>query len=254
VQGLYTFIWGDFCDWYIEVVKPTLREDAHQQQVVATVLDVVLRLLHPVMPYVTEQLWEQLNQVVPKRGVEGVVIPASQLLVKAAWPAVDPALGDPQAEQAFGLIVDAVGAAREVRTSHKIAPREKVGLAIEAPEPIAATCQLHRSYVETLANVQYHPKLPQFEGKAMPGTATAGEIMVYVFRSDGGLVDQDAEKNRLESGLAELSKSIQRLKSRLKNKGYTEKAPARLVQQTRDELVAKQQEAATLEQKLTALK
>ncbi|WP_301181071.1 valine--tRNA ligase, partial [Thalassolituus sp. UBA3500] len=85
-QSLYSFTWHDLCDWYIEAVKPTVREDAAQRQVLASCIDATLRLLHPAMPFVTERLWERLNQIAPERGVVGLEIPCDALLVNSAWP------------------------------------------------------------------------------------------------------------------------------------------------------------------------
>ncbi|MEX0744016.1 MAG: valine--tRNA ligase, partial [Phycisphaeraceae bacterium] len=87
-QMLYDFFWRDLCDWYIEAVKPTVAGNPRQRQVLAACLDASLRLLHPVMPFITERLWEHLNATVPERGLEGVTLPASELLVQAAWPKV----------------------------------------------------------------------------------------------------------------------------------------------------------------------
>ncbi|MGB0767222.1 MAG: REP-associated tyrosine transposase, partial [Phycisphaeraceae bacterium] len=115
---LYDFVWRDLCDWYIEIVKRSLAENATQQRVLVTCLDASLRLLHPVMPFVTERLWEALNERVPVgwRGVPGLDLPSSEMLIRAAWPKADSALEDASAVEHFEKLRTIMEAVRNARS------------------------------------------------------------------------------------------------------------------------------------------
>ena len=139
---LYDFIWRDFCDWYIEIIKPTVANDPSQQRVLVTVIDASLRLLHPVMPFITEKLWERLNAVSPQRGsltAPGVCelsLPHEQggLLIRAAWPAARlDEEGAAKAEARFEAARQIVAALREVRATYKVPPRQKLACSIKTP-------------------------------------------------------------------------------------------------------------------------
>ncbi|MEX0774473.1 MAG: valine--tRNA ligase [Phycisphaeraceae bacterium] len=254
-QGLYDFIWRDLCDWYIEVVKPTLRDDADERDVLALCLDVSLRLLHPVMPFVTEALWEHLNAAAPDRHEAArrfgdIAIPPSALLIRAAWPGVPMTLMDPKAEEEFGLIQQAVSAVRQVRTLYKVPPRQKVKLSAKVPAAMAQKAVARPTlFLETLANVEVEEIGPKVDKPADAAVAVVGLAEFYLH----GLIEADAEKARLSKRLEELDKSIKTLEGRLGNAAYVDKAPPHLVQQTREQLEAAQREARTVREQLAAL-
>ncbi len=245
-DDLYHFIWGDVCDWYIEAIKPTVETSAAQQRVLASVLDVSLRLLHPAMPFVTERLYEALNDVYPDRGVEGLQLPgaAGELLVKAAWPKVDATLRDEQAEQQFEQLRELVNMIREARTQSGLPPRQTVDVTIKTA---AALDQFRgRGLIEALANVKLIEVGPEAAKPADAVTAVRAIGEIYLHHA----ADTEAERQRLEKRLAELDKSIAAFRGRLANKGYVDKAPAHLVQQTRDELARVEAERARVVEQL----
>ena len=248
-QGLYDFFWRDLCDWYIEAVKPTVRDNGVQQQVLATCLDVALRLLHPVMPFVTEKLWQRLNEVFPERSVAGVTAPGSDLLVAAAWPHADEALIDDAAEQAFSTVQQVTTALRQIRTQHQVAPRQQVEFSAAAPKPLADALATHETLIGTLANVSFAGAEADRQAPADAAVAMIGDAKLFLH----GLVDQDAERTRLTRRSADLEKSLETLQGRLANKKYVEKAPAHLVDQTRGQLAEVERELESLREQLAAL-
>ena len=248
-QGLYDFFWRDFCDWYIEAVKPTVRDNPSQQRVLATCLDVALRLLHPAMPFVTEKLWQQLNEVAPRRGVDGVSIPASELLLHATWPKVDYSLINKQVESDFVTIQTWSAAIREIRQSHQIPPREAIQFISEPNDDKTGKIKPHARYFEIFANATFSNDI---SGSTRIGTAQVETQTLVVFRQVGD-VDHEAERDRLTKRLDEVRKNIATLRGRLNNKGYTEKAPAHLVQQTRDQLASAEKEADALQSQIAAI-
>ena len=274
--GLYQFVWNEVCDWYIESVKPPSPgsqgppvpgsqddEVQHQmapgsQAVLAAVLDVSLRLLHPVMPFVTERLWAALNEVVPSRGVARLPLEPSELLVHAPWPGrradgsrVDGgasggaaggadwgSLQDDAAEREYAVLQEIVGMVREVRNAAKVPPREVLEFSLKAADDIAAVIEANRSLVESLGSitlVAVGPEIVKPEHAAVI-SSPRGEGYLHVE------MDAAEETERLRKRQQELEQSLKTLDGRLSNEKYTSKAPAHLVQQTRDQRAAAAEE------------
>ncbi|MAE67752.1 MAG: valine--tRNA ligase [Phycisphaeraceae bacterium] len=257
-QGMYDFFWRDLCDWYIEAVKPTVGDCAAQQRVLATCLDVVLRLLHPSMPFISERLWQRLDEVAPQRGVEGVDVPAHPLLVRAAWPKVSvDQLVDDDVEGAFTMLQEWVSALREMRTSHQVPPRERMHYVADTTADVAAVWASLAPYAETFANAEaahVGPNPPDSpEGLSLIATAQIGDATVRAFRAGAVGADREAELERLNKRLEQLRKSAENLNKRLSNPGYTEKAPEKLVQQTRDQLAETEQQIKAIEDQMRDL-
>ncbi len=248
-QALYDFFWRDLCDWYIEAIKPTVRSSAPQRAVLATCIDVSLRLLHPVMPFITERLWAQLNEIVPQRGVQGVELPAHELLITAAWPRIDEALIDESAERDFELVQQVVTTARQVRTEHTVPPRESVDLSIKAPAATAQRLEPQISTLNVLANANTQAIGPDVPRPDDAAAAISGELELYLH----GLVDTATESKRLQKRAEELGKQIANLQKRLSNESYVNKAPANLVQESRDQLAAAEKELESVQQQLEQL-
>ena len=233
---LYQFVWNDFCDWYLEAIKPTVRNDPAQQAVLRQVIETILKLAHPVMPFVTEALWEALP------GSEGV-------LATASWPAAETSRIDGGLEGEFERLQAVVAMVREVRTQTQTPPRETVEVSVKMAGEDARRLAEEIALVEHLANVKVVAIGPD---TAKPDNAAVVVRLiaeVYLHRQ----LDVAGERQRLAKQIAATNKSVTALEGRLNNKGYTDKAPAHLVQQTREELAGKQRELAALQQQLEAL-
>ncbi len=247
----YDFFWRDLCDWYIEAVKPSVADNPTQQRVLAACLDAALRLLHPAMPFVTERLWEALNAAWPDtRSVDGLMLQPSELLVTAPWPEVADVLIDEDAEEEFERIQEVVGAIREARTRLKVPPRETIELSSQEPAALAAKIAENRWIGETLANFRGREFGPNVEAPEGAAVVLAGGCKLYLHGLGG---DTGAQREALEKKLAELEKSVTNFEKRLSNKSYVEKAPAKLVQETKDQLAAAQREVDTVREQLAAL-
>jgi valyl-tRNA synthetase len=249
-QNLYDFIWRDLCDWYIEVVKPTIKDNPTQQRVLAICFDVALRLLHPAMPFITEKLFAYLNEVVPTRGVPGVSAQASQLLVNAPWPKADASLILPEAEKEFEFLRQCTSGIREARNTYRIAPRQKVVVSVKAPAPIAQKLVENGHIICTLAAVEAREYGPKVDKPDNAAAVVVGDVEIYLH----DLVDADAERTRIAKRIEELARNIGGLQGRLGNASYVDRAPAHLVQQTRDQLESAMREADSLRQQLADLK
>lgn len=247
-QTLYQLLWWDFCDWYLEAIKPTIDSSGSQRAVLRATLDTILRLLHPVVPFITEALHEQLKAI-PAADVRGVTLTPSDLLCTAAWPKLDGSLIDEQAEQQFEQVRELVNAIRNVRSEHQVPPKRKITLHVsaQAAKAIAAAPGL----VETLANVESISSSRPETGAAAVAFRAMGEEMFLTNLADA--IDAGAEKDRLGKQLEQLRKSEGALAGRLNNPGYVDKAPAKLVEESKAQLAKIQAEIAAIEAKLKGL-
>ncbi len=250
---LYQFVWNDVCDWYIEAVKPTIAapggSGARSRQVLATVLDVSLRMLHPSMPFITERLWESLSEVAPKRGVRGMDPDENELLVTADWPEADRALVDLQAEELFERLRTVVTMIREVRTANKVPPRETVEVSVKLAEELVGMIGPHQGFVESLANVKIVAVGSDLEKPADAAVIVRPLVEVFLHNQ----LDADAEKTRLTKHLADVTGQVKNLEGRLSNEKYTSKAPAHLVQESRDKLAGMIRERDAVKKQLEEL-
>jgi valyl-tRNA synthetase len=241
-DALYDLLWRDFCDWYLESIKPTLATDPNQPAVLRLVLDAILRLMHPVTPFITEALYEKVSSL-PLKPIDGFAFAETKsaaTLCQSGWPEPDGTLRDEVAETAFDRVRALVTAIREVRASKQVPPKRQITL--HASAELAQDIARWSPLVETLAGVS------KVTTDAAPSNsaAIAFEGAEHRLSDLTDAVDTGAEKDRLMTELAAIEKSVSALEGRLANPGYAERAPAHLVQQTRDELGAKQRDAAAI--------
>lgn len=246
-EAMYQFLWWDFCDWYLEAIKPTVKTSPAQQAVVRNVLEAALRLLHPICPFVTEVLHAALREcrASPVPGLDlGDDDP--QLCV-SGWPKVDAALCDAAAEREVEYLRGFTEAIRQVRASQGVEPRRRITLHTDpaAIERIRSGGGL----VETLAGLA---GVEVDAGRHRPETGaiqTGAAMTPFVF--DGrehalsnlkDAADPAVERRMLAEQLDKLDKAIATLEARLANPGYAERAPPKMVQETREQLAQKKAE------------
>jgi len=246
---IYHFMWDDYCDWYLEIAKTRINlGQAAPKAVLAHCLDVLLRLLHPVAPFITEAVWRRLGEVAPVRGLAGG--PAEPLLARARWPMADAASIDPVAEGRFELLRGLIRQVRNVRTEHNVPPVKKVGLLVRACEG----ADLVRDHAETIRSLATVDKIEVREIDAPPSADAAaisvGGVTAYVM----GAVDREAEITRLARQAGKLAKGIAGIEKKLANEGFLTKAPDEVVQRERERLTGLKEELASVKASLEALK
>jgi valyl-tRNA synthetase len=243
-KACYDFFWGDFCDWYVEAIKPALKDPSRAGQtanVLAAMIDGALRLMHPMIPFITEVLFWRLNELRPERSLDGSVkLPAGQRLIKAAWPTAE-VLND-ESESQFARLKEMIVAIRNLRTQSGIKPSQSVSVWIGAPEPVLGTINDNRELIELLATCAIKDVRAEMSAPPNSTHVTAAGCDLYV----EGLVDPEAEKQLRAKKEADLERQITALKGRLSNEAYIAKAPAHLVQQTKDQLAAAEAELSKL--------
>lgn len=240
---LYRFVWDDFCDNYLEAIKPTVRDTPSQQVVLGAVLDAVLRLMHPVCPFISEALW---GNVIAARsgdiaGVDlGAPVAGTDLLVNATWPIIDQALVDTNAAKTFARAHELATDLRRLRAQRAVKPKQQITLHVD--DAVQELIDAAGGMIETLAVVgavnSTSDGLPQVSSAiAFEGSQVTVSDLVEE-------VDLDAESGRLDSVIADLHGTIKNLEGRLSNDGYVNNAKPELVQESRDQLVAAQADLA----------
>ena len=225
VQKLYDFIWDVFCDWYIELVKPRLAQKETEtniaaQAVLTYVLSNTMKLLHPFMPFITEEIWRSL----PHSG-ESVMI--------SAYPEYKPELDFPQDERKVGIMLEAIRAIRNRRAEMNVPPSRKAHVIIVAQEK--ALFEGKDKYFERLASAA---GLTVAESCADEGTVriVTGSCEIFIPLAD--MVDLEAERARLQKELAAAEGEIKRAEGKLSNAEFTAKAPEKVVNAEREKLAA----------------
>ncbi|WP_415962086.1 valine--tRNA ligase [Collinsella tanakaei] len=249
-RGVQTFFWNEVCDWYIEITKGRLNDESTRLQAqrnLIFVLDASLRLMHPLMPFVTEAIWDTMPaswlDVDPATGEAN----RAEALIVAAWPEPD-ALAqyvDEDAERSFELLRTVVTAARSTRARYRLSPREELDLVVRASAADVEALEGLRSTIESLARTS---SLVMGAGVDKPAASTAiveGGVEVFIVLE--GKVDLSAEKARIEKEIASSEKELAGLKRMLANEGFISKAAPAVVE-------GKRARAAELADALEALK
>jgi valyl-tRNA synthetase len=244
---LYSLIWDDFCDWYIELAKPRLRgEDLASkrtaQQVLAKVLETILRLLHPWMPHVTEEVWQLLTQANQTTSIS--VQP---------YPTPDPSWVNPQLEREFGLVTQVITSLRNLRAEAGLKPHQTIAalLVTEDPEEqrILTAAQ---AYIRELAKVESLEIAGSLATEPRQvAAAVVGTVQVLVPLA--GLVDVEALRAKLQKDLAKLEKEAQGIRTRLENPNFLSRANSDVVQASRKQLAELEAQMQLLQARLEKL-
>jgi valyl-tRNA synthetase len=242
-RQIYDFLWGEFADWYIEMSKyPLYGEDAQAKlqtrQVLVQVLNTTLRLLHPFMPFVTEELWSYL----PTEG---------KPLILAPWPQADAAYLDDRAEAEMNVLMELVRGIRNVRTEYDVDPARKIS-AIAFPGSYGSTLQQYHYVFARLCNVS-QLDIAQQGAEAPPEAASVVVSDVTVYLPLAGLVDVQAECDRLSKEQARLQTQIEKSQQMLGNEGFVSRAKPDVVERERAKLADLQASAAQITERLSKL-
>jgi len=229
-EAMYDFIWRDFCDWYLEAIKPTVKTNAAQQQVLRTVLNASLRLLHPICPFITEALYPSVRACGIAQ-LPGVNLGESDLIATAPWPDIACSIDDKEAHDDFARLQSLVESIRTLRGEHRVADRKRLTL-LATPQALEL---VHSSagVVQVLAGLESAEPATARPPAAVPFTFEGEEQWLLGLTED---VDPAVQRQRLLGEIDKLQKSIAALEGRLVNRGYLEKAPPEKVRETQEQL------------------
>jgi valyl-tRNA synthetase len=237
-SGLYQFVWSDYCDWYLEIAKRSLYRPETPaarhatQHTLVTVLEETLRLLHPLMPFITEEIWQRL----PHDG-ESIMV--------ASYPKPATLAADPAVDRFVSLVMGAVTSIRTIRGEMRIGPGTTLDVIVRSHGEDAAVFAEHRALIEALsrATITVDAAATRPKGSAL-GVVGAAELYVAL----AGVVDVAAERQRLQKEIKKASDTIGFTRTKLGRPDFVDRAPAEIVEKEREKLT--EQEA--LHAKLTA--
>ncbi len=248
------FFWNELCDWYLELVKPRFKDGALPgprrvaQQVLAAVLDQTLRLLHPFVPFLTETLWAQLNELAPQRGM-ATPFARSEQLVHAEWPTTNAAWHAPTVEAEVAAMQQWCVAIRETRARYQVPPRDRLAARLQADGETAtmlkATAPL-LAHMAGLAEIEIGADAQRTQDSA---TVVLGAAKCYLL----GVVDLGKEQGKLQKEAEKLRSQIANIDKKLGNEGFVAKAPPAVIDKERASRASLQAQLAGVEQSLQEL-
>jgi valyl-tRNA synthetase len=237
---IYHFIWHEFCDWYIELVKPDLKKgNKTSLTVLMQTLDGILRLLHPFMPFITEEIWQKL----PHKEISISIV---------SFPEFNPSLIDKKAEEEIRKIKETVIEIRTIRAEHQIDPKAKINVLIKIPlNKDKDIVKNNIEYIKTLARLERIELVEEFplHERLLRGVANNWEIAIPI----KGLLDWKKEISRLRKEIDEIDEEISKLELRLNNPQFREKAPFEVVSQTENRIYELRERKSKLEKNLASI-
>jgi len=244
-QGLYAFTWNDLCDWYLEAIKPVLYDEKDDKKKKATlstlkhVLSVTLKLLHPFLPFVTEEIWSHLN-------------PGEKELIVSSYPKASDTIPHHKDTEVFELLKERIEAIRNIRGEHNVKPAQKINAVTEEDNP--EFIKANANYIINLARLDKFSVFrtgdePQEKKKAATSVVRGGTVYVPY----SGLIDVKAEKERLQKEIEKIAANAARIEGKLKNENFISKAPAEIVEKEQGKLDEAKEALAKLKDALKKL-
>jgi valyl-tRNA synthetase len=242
---LYNFIWDEFCDWYIEMAKlPLYGEDEAAKKttrsILAYVLDNTMRLLHPFMPFITEEIWQNLPH-------------AGESITVAKWPESDASLTDLQAAEEMKLLVEIIRSVRNSRAEVNTPMSKKIKMIVKAKDQeVLAILEKNSAYLERFCNPEELQLATEVvtPDKAMTSIVTGAEIILPL----EGLINLDEEIARLQKEWDKLNKEVERVQKKLSNEGFIKKAPEKVIEEEKAKEKDYAEKRAAVEVRLNELK
>ena len=234
-QALYSFVWGTVCDWYVELSKPLLNSDdsaikSETRQTMGWVIDHCLILLHPIMPFITEELWETLSK-------------RNEMLVHCDWPEYDSALIDHAADLEMNWVVNLIESIRSARAQLRVPAGLKIPMIfLEMDSEAKQAWENNSEMIQKLARITELTSADEIPKGSIAISAKGASFALPL----KGIIDVEEEKKRLSKSLDKLQKEISALKGRLQNSKFIESAPEEVILETQENLVLREEEKAKL--------
>jgi len=250
-QAIYEFTWNEYCDWYLELSKPILTDAKASaaakrgtRRTLVRVLETLLRLAHPIMPFITEEIWQK---AAPLAGVNG------ETIMHQPYPSYRQALVNEQAEQEMEWVKQFILGIRKIKGEMNIAPGKPLPVLLQhASEKDLQCLETNRFYLDFLARLESVGVLQAGDDAPESATALVGDMKVLIPMA--GLIDKAAEMGRLEREIAKIDSDLERMRNKLANASFVERAPAAVVQKERDKLAMQESSKAKLEEQLEKIR
>ncbi|MFB3897111.1 MAG: valine--tRNA ligase [bacterium] len=243
-HAIYQFIWHEYCDWYLELIKPRMRESEAEKEaalsIAVNVLDTILRLLHPFMPFITEEIWQQLP-----------IEKETKSIMISQWPKSDTSMINEPAELDLDLLMRVIVSIRNIRSEMNIPPAMKTAVLIQSKNKMQRERLLqHNHYLTTLVAISDLQIAEQVQLPKTVSTAIVDDLEIYI-PMPAELIE--TEKKRLQTEIDKIKKEITFVENKLKNESFVQRAPAAVVQKEQDKFNQLSAEADKLQEKLTQL-
>lgn len=251
-QDIYDFIWNEYCDWYVELAKSSLNDDsvsaerkAQIRYVLLHCLEVAMRFTHPIMPYITESIWQTIAPVIDRK--------ASDSIMTVTFPTADDSLISLQTEQDMTWLQELIGAIRNIRGEMKLGNAVRLPVLLEnISESETASLSRIENQFKALAKVDTLTLVKAGEDVPLSSSSMVGQLKVLVPMK--GLIDPTAELNRLAKAQEKLVKSAESLRSKLSNESFVSKAPANVVEAEKAKLAEMDSQLAEMNKQIEQLK
>ncbi len=253
---IYDFAWDEFCSFYVEMAKPRLQDPQTRpevQRVLAAALDQMLRLLHPIMPFITEEIWQRLNHVAAVRGLTELH-DATDFVMSAPWPVSDASLIDATIEQRFARFQAVLGAIREIRSRQNINPRDEVAFSVRCSPETAKLLEPMAPFFKSLAVATASEMGPQVTAPSVGAPVSLPAFEMDVFVDLAKFIDVGAELSRNEKLLEKIVGQINGKEQKLSNESFVARAPQDVVARERSSLDELRQQRELLERTIESLK
>tara|TARA_R110002073_G_scaffold336505_1_gene534352 strand:+ start:150926 stop:153691 length:2766 start_codon:yes stop_codon:yes gene_type:complete len=247
----YEFIWNEYCDWYLELSKPVLYSDDYTEaqkngtrQTLVRVLETILRLAHPFMPFITEEIWQRIKTLANVNG---------ESIMLAPYPAADSSKIDEQAENDVRWLRGVISAIRNIRGEMRISPAKELTVYLHnGSDEDNARLEQNRRYLCKLAKLESITWLKESDSAPPSATQLVGQMEILVPMA--GLIDKQAELDRLGKEISKLKQEVSRIESKLKKPGFADKAPADVVAKEQSKLDDYRSALAKLGEQLEKIK
>ena len=238
-QAIYEFTWNEYCDWYLELSKPVLTNpdssvEAQRgtRQTLVRVLETLLRLSHPLLPFITEEIWQR---IAPLAGVTANNRPDTDTIMLQPYPQADDKLIDPVAMEEIDWVKSFILGVRKIRSSMDIKPGKLLPVLLQnGSEGDKNRLQDNLQYLKTLGRIESVQWLGKKDEAPESATALVGEMKILIPMA--GLIDKEAEEARLNKEISKRNNEIARIESKLSNASFVDKAPADVVEKERQKL------------------
>jgi len=254
LSTIYRFFWNDFCDWYLEWAKPRLKDDEQRpiaQNVLAFVLDNTLRLLHPFVPFITEWIFQKLNEIAPARELKGLAeAKEANALIEAAWPDGLDLDGAEDVEGQISMVQNIIRPIRDIRNQYNIGPSRKLAVSVSSSEVSADILSANAELICRLAGLKSFTAGANIEKPNNAATAIIEDMQIYVH----DVIDRQAEQARLEKQKQQLANAIIPIQAKLNNEDFVNKAKPQVVRQARAKLKELTAQAEAVDRHLSELK
>ena len=252
-HALREFVWNEFCDWYLEMIKPRLRDEALKptaQRVLVAVLDTTLRLLQPFTPFIAEELWQRLHEIAPVRGLPSPA-PAADAIIVASWPTGLDHWRDTALESRFQRLQELIVAVRNVRGTYNISPAVAVAVSVRCSPQIASDLNDVKAPFELLAKATLTGAGPEVTRPKASASFSLGEADGFLPLE--GLVDLQTEVARLNKEAEKLRGFIAGTEKKLSNQSFIDRAPAEVVAEVRETLAGQKKQLVSVEDAIKQL-